>query len=338
MSLRFNLVKDLYKISIIIPVYNVEKYLDNCFNSILNQTFGFENLEVIFVDDCSTDNSPNIIKSFSDKYENVKLIQLEENSGYAGRPRNVGIKSASSDYIMFLDPDDEFLKNACEILYGEITNNDVSFVSGNFIQFQDGTNRNIVWKNYFSKDISTDRIFIKDIDENLEIFKLPPSVWTKIFKKDFLDKNNIWFPEKVPGQDLTFVSESIFKAKGILYVDKPVTRYYVRKSNSVTTNITKKTLIDYIDSYNFTYDNFMKFDSQYSWLAARHIAIFWFYKVIESDLNDLDKVDVLKYGGRFFNIFKNSSDLSLSFNQKLFFKYCYQKRYWDAVKLSKFMV
>ena len=111
----------MYKISVIVPVFNVENKIMNAFNSILNQTIGFENLEVIFVDDNSTDDSKNIIKSLENKYDNVKSFYLSKNSGYAGKPRNIGIKNATANYLMFLDPDDLYFEDACEKLYDEIT-------------------------------------------------------------------------------------------------------------------------------------------------------------------------------------------------------------------------
>ena len=93
----------MYKISIIVPVFNVEDTLQDAFDSILNQSIGFENLEVIFVDDKSTDRSADIIKEFSERYSNVKSMCLDENSGFAGKPRNTGIENASADYLMFLE-------------------------------------------------------------------------------------------------------------------------------------------------------------------------------------------------------------------------------------------
>ena len=89
----------MYKIPIIVPVFNVEDTLQNAFDSIKAQTIGFENLEVIFVDDNSTDDSVNIIKNYSNKYGNVKVICLDENSGFAGRPRNIGIENAKPEDI-----------------------------------------------------------------------------------------------------------------------------------------------------------------------------------------------------------------------------------------------
>ena len=119
-----------YKVSVIIPVFNVEDYLENAFKSLKNQTFGFENLEVIFVDDASTDSSPQIIEEYSNNYDNVISIFLDKNSGYGGRPRNVGMNYATSDYLMFLDPDDVFLEDACEILYNQITSENLEIVCG----------------------------------------------------------------------------------------------------------------------------------------------------------------------------------------------------------------
>ena len=113
----------MYKISIIIPVFNVEDYIDNAFQSIYNQTFNFEDIEIIFIDDNSTDNSLEIIEKYAKKYRNVISIHLDTNSGTAGKPRNIGMSHATADYIMFLDPDDLFTDDACEILYDEILNN-----------------------------------------------------------------------------------------------------------------------------------------------------------------------------------------------------------------------
>lgn len=119
-----------YKISIIIPTFNVENDLQRAINSLLNQTIGFENLEIILVDDNSTDNTQEIILEYSKEYKNIKYHFLEENSGSAGKPRNIGIKIATSTYVIFLDNDDEYVKEACEIFYKIITQKNVNFIVG----------------------------------------------------------------------------------------------------------------------------------------------------------------------------------------------------------------
>ena len=89
----------MYKISIIMPIFNVEKYLKRALNSIINQTMDFRDIEVIMVDDCSTDNSRKIIEEYSNKYSNFIGIYHEKNSGCAGVPRNTGLKRASAEYM-----------------------------------------------------------------------------------------------------------------------------------------------------------------------------------------------------------------------------------------------
>ena len=116
--------------SIIIPVYNSEEYIKRAFDSLFTQSIGFDNLEVIFIDDASTDASPQIIEEYSNKYDNVKSFFLNKNSGTAGKPRNVGLSHATKDYIMFLDSDDCLMDNACEILYDEIIEENIDVVSG----------------------------------------------------------------------------------------------------------------------------------------------------------------------------------------------------------------
>ena len=109
-----------YKISVITPVYNAEKYLETAINSVINQTIGFENIELILVNDNSTDNSGKIIDEYCEKYENIIGIHLPENSGFCGRPRNVGMEISTAPYLVFLDADDEYLPNAFELYYDTI--------------------------------------------------------------------------------------------------------------------------------------------------------------------------------------------------------------------------
>ena len=122
-----------YKISIIIPAYNAEKYIRESLDSIIRQTIGFEHLEVILVDDCSTDRSGEIMDEYADRYRNIKVIHLQKNSGTAGKPRNCGLEHATAEYLMFLDADDYYSDDACEVLYKEIEKNNVDIVSSNYI-------------------------------------------------------------------------------------------------------------------------------------------------------------------------------------------------------------
>ena len=112
-----------FKISIIIPVYNGEKYLPITLDSVINQTIGIENLEIIIANDCSTDNTKQIIEDYKERINNetnketIKSIHLVENMGGAFGPRNIALNHVNGEYLMFIDSDDTYPLDACETLY-----------------------------------------------------------------------------------------------------------------------------------------------------------------------------------------------------------------------------
>ena len=122
-----------YKISIIIPLFNAEPFINVALESIMKQTMNFEDIEVILVNDCSEDNTEEIINKYARKHKNIKPINLRNNCGCPATPRNIGITYATADYLMFLDQDDTFKSNACETLYNKITKEQVDLVCGNLI-------------------------------------------------------------------------------------------------------------------------------------------------------------------------------------------------------------
>lgn len=313
------------------PVFNVESYLKRSFESILNQSFGFENLEVIFVDDASTDSSAEIIKGFVDEYKNVKYFRLDENSGASGKPRNLGIEKASADYLMFLDPDDEFMPDACEILYSAINNSDFDLVSGGYLE----DNGNDLIKNDWELlNLKDGEVKVNSIKENCNLLRVPPSVWAKIFRKTFINENKITFPVGVPAQDLYFVSNCLIKAKGILFVDKPIVKYIPRQDGeSITSKRDKKTLSAFIKVYNDLYCLLKDFDEDLAWIAAVNL-YFWTKIFIASDLNTKDKVDLLKYAHPLFMEFKLSPNLHYKKYHESFFERICDENYHEAIKLA----
>ena len=174
------------KISVIIPVYNVENYIKDCMNSLLNQTIGFENLEVILVDDYSSDNSFEISKEYEKKYDNVFAFRLEERSKVAGKPRNEGIKKSTGKYLMFADPDDFYTLDACEIMYNAIEEKKADFINANWrYTDEDGT----PWdKPVF--DIEKYKDFKMTMDDYKDsFFVMNSSMCNKIFNREFVVKN-----------------------------------------------------------------------------------------------------------------------------------------------------
>ena len=95
-----------YKVSIIIPIYNAGNYLEDTIKNVMAQSIGFNNIELILIDDCSKDDSKSIIEKYANKYSNIKPIFLKSNSGHPSYPRNIGLKNVSAPFIIFLDSDD----------------------------------------------------------------------------------------------------------------------------------------------------------------------------------------------------------------------------------------
>lgn len=243
-----------YKISIIIPIYNLENHLDKTLDSLFKQTIGIENLEIIMVNDKSTDSTPEIIDSYASKYENFIAIHLPENNGLPGKPRNIGIERATGEYLMFMDHDDYYAEDACELLYNKIQEENVDMVFCNFkFVFNNGR---------MEKNISIYRdekeIKVNEIDDDKRFLSLSPAIWTKIFRKNFIIEKNIRFPEGILAEDLSFYIHSLLKAKGIIYLNNYYGyNYRIRNSDEEKSTIhirNKKYLhamiLGYYDTYN----------------------------------------------------------------------------------------
>jgi len=223
-----------YKVSVIIPIYNGEKYIEECINSLFNQSIGFENIEVILVDDNSQDNSKNIINILTDKYSNIKSLFLKTNSGTASEPRNKGIASATSDYIMFLDVDDYYYPEMCEKMYNTITAENVDVVTCRYTRGDKINNKKV--RHYFF-DNKPFFIKVNNIKNFKEILSLgfTTMIWTKIFKKEIITKNNIKFPKGDAYEDVYFTSKFYLHAQDIVLLnDFYGYGYHVRREGNLS--------------------------------------------------------------------------------------------------------
>lgn len=243
----------MVKISVIVPVYNVEEYLEECLDSIINQTL--EDIEIICVNDGSTDNSLKILEKYSQKDERIKIIS-QENQGL-GATRNVGMEHAIGEYISFIDSDDYISKDAFKSLYDNaITNNSdiVLFSITHF--FEDGTS--YVTKNkieYTLKNQDFSQYIFNDIDVKNHILEYPWNSVSKLYKNEFLKKENIKFPINIAYEDVLFHVKVILKAKSISLVPKHYYKY--RRSNiSSIMHDTSKTM-DIFKVVN-SVENFLK--------------------------------------------------------------------------------
>lgn len=226
------------QITIILPVYNVEKYLRQCLDSIVNQTF--KDFECLCINDGSTDNSLSILREYAQKDERFKIV-TQENKGLSVT-RNVGIKNTNTKYLTFIDSDDWITENYLEVLYNKIEETNADIVRASY-------------KFYFEKDNSYKSAKIREIHKintNSNIEKLYKGyagafVWAKLYKTSLIKDNNIRFYEGKISEDCPFSSLVYLYSKKIVFVSDELL-FYRKHSLSITGNF-EKTATD--DFYNF---------------------------------------------------------------------------------------
>ena len=213
------------KVSIVVPIYNTAKFLEQCLDSLVNQTL--RDIEIICVNDGSTDNSLEIIKSYASKDDRIKIID-KPNAGL-GHTYNVGIDAASADYIGFLESDDFADVNMFSDLYKLITEHDVDYVQSERYEYAD-------WKktSKLSRDASVKTGIISDVEDKYKLISSPNAIWTGLYKKSFLNSSNIRFLE-TPGaafQDISFCFKVIVLAKSIYFTRNAYIHYRIDNPNS----------------------------------------------------------------------------------------------------------
>ena len=223
------------KVSVIVPVYNVEPYLDKCLNTLVNQTL--KKIEIIIVNDGSKDNSEKIIEKYLKKYPE-KIKYIKKANGGLSSARNEGLKYASGEYIGFVDSDDYASLNTFNLMYKKAKEKNFDLVVCNL---------NYV---YETKTKMVSAGLDKDLENEDEVKKnivfLYPAVWNKLYKKEILDslkfKEGIWY------EDVEFNFRVYPRVKSIGYVDKPLIQY-VQRESSISKTIDKR-LFNYIDNFN----------------------------------------------------------------------------------------
>ena len=304
------------KITVIIPVFNGEDCIRTTINSLINQTIGFENIEVIVVDDCSTDNTPIILKEFSDNYQNIKCIFLEKNYGAPGKARNTGIKNATSNYIMFLDSDDEFAEDMCEVLYSKIIAENVDFVSCRYDIYVNNEFMNHD-KSFLSEYGS--EIKLNSIKDNLEIISTCTNlvVWNKIYNKDFILKNNITFLDDEFGEDLIFEYEVFLNSKSFILLNHYFGYKYHVYVDSNSHKASYKPINDGLNSLYKLENVFKKYDFEHFEVVNEFIVV-WTQSILSSNLSYNDKKKLFnkmkKYYKKYSLFYRLNNGFSLPFN------------------------
>ncbi len=224
----------MVKISIIIPIYNVEKYLPECLDSIISQTFS--DIEIICINDGSTDDSLKILQDYKKKDNRIIIID-KQNEG-SGIARNIGLKKALGEYICFIDSDD-WLENSTSLekMYNAAEKDCLDILIFGGYSCYEKYGKLIKWKGKYRLK-SLNKKYFKNIfgAKNIkkDIFKFPTTAWTKLYSREFLIKNEIKFQPIKVGQDQLFFFHSMILAKRIKVLNEYLYCYRKERKGSIT--------------------------------------------------------------------------------------------------------
>lgn len=215
------------KVSVIVPVYNVEKYLRQCLDSLVNQTL--TDIEIICINDGSTDGSLSILEDYASKDERIKVIS-QENQGQ-GAARNRGIELSSGEYIGFVDPDDWVEYGMFENLYKAAKVHNADLAEAMYSEYYEYSGMTKVRKSPVK--LPQDKTFDWKINKDYLFKSSILAVWNKIYKRNFIDRHNIKFSNAKLAEDHMFTFKSKILAGKILFINKPFYNYRVRRDSAV---------------------------------------------------------------------------------------------------------
>lgn len=300
-----------YLISIILPTFNAEKYLNRCIDSIINQTLDFNKIELIIIDDNSTDSTKNILKEYSAKYPNIILVFNETNSGSPSKPRNIGLEIATSDYIMFIDNDDLFKKDMCATMYNTIIKEDVDIVTCRPV-LKLNNKENMKNKTFLDKE----KEFVK-FDSVKDYPKIMSSgvttlIWNKIFKRKLLINSNIRFPDEYLYEDVYFMIQAYLNAEGVVMLNNYWGYEYIirteGKSKSTSQNHNEKNLIKQLKGLKKIVELLQQSNANYPALECEML-IGWTKIFILTPLNDEKRRKILAEAGPLYKSYHWNSKL-----------------------------
>ena len=246
------------KVSIIVPVYNVEKYIEKCLTSLVNQTL--EDIEIIVVNDGSKDNSKKIIEEFIQRYQK-KIVYLEKENGGLSDARNYGIPYAKGEYIAFLDSDDYVEKDTYKRMY-ELAKKEKS----------DMVECDFYWEYPNKTKIDTGEIY-HNKKEMLE--KVRVVAWNKLIKREILEKSKIEFPKGYRYEDVEFTYKLIPYLEKVSFLKEPCI-HYIQRENSISNlqNARTKEIFDVLEHViNYYKDKniYDEYEQQLEYIYARYL-------------------------------------------------------------------
>lgn len=276
------------KVSIIVPVYNSEKYVAETIKSLMSQTL--KDIEIILVDDGSKDSSGAICDEYAAKDERIVVIH-KENGGLADA-RNTGMKVATGKYTMFLDADDLFEEDSCENMYNVIEKAQTDYVIGNYQMMDDDGTR---WTNTAFDTEKYQEFELDKHDYKKSFFVMNSTAWNKIYNTQFLRDNDITFKVPSPSEDDYFTSVCYIKAKKGFYTPKVMILY-----RNVPNSLSKKCPLKYFKgihyAYKTIYETFMENNEKnyYRYVYAKKNAYLLCQLIDSEDVSNEEKIEALR--------------------------------------------
>ena len=311
-------MKQNFKISVIVPIYNVDKYLDECLSSIVNQTY--KNLEIILINDGSTDKSEIICKKY--EKEDDRIIVISKENGGVSNARNVGIKNATGEFIAFVDSDDTIDKTYFETLITNSKNNDLTIC------------KFLIFSNKIYKNKNDDNSITRIENNNLILLDkmcLLNTPCCKLFKTEIIKKNNIKFEESISlGEDLLFNLDYFKCIKSVFIINAHNYNYRYHGRNSLTTkyvNNSMKIQFLLIDKITDFFNN------------TKHVELLNNYRMraIISIIENEFKNEKISFFKRYINARKIVSDETIQ-NRIENYKYGYNKIKYKLLKNNLFLL
>ena len=225
-------------IGVIVPNYNSGIYIKKCLDSLLEQEYKVN--EIIVVDDCSTDESTKIVKEYTEKNDNIILLENGKNMGVS-YSRNRGIENAKSEYIMFCDSDDWYEKQATKEMMEKVEEGADFIFAGYYITYKDGRKIEVKYNNLNNIEI----------DKETAISYLPITSSSKLIKKSILVEHNIKYPEGIKNcEELPVIPVAGFYAKKIVYINECLYNYFQRENSASNHELQD------LSFYDITYEKF----------------------------------------------------------------------------------
>ena len=304
-----------YKISVVVPTYNSGLFLNAFFDSMMYQSIGFENIEIIFVDDSSDDDyTLYLLHLFNDNFSNVKSVFLNENNGFPGRGRNIGLNLSNSEYVIFSDHDDTYTPHAFEVMYNTANENNADMVITNYYKVFPEKREAI------NTVFNGENIVVDDVEDDLRLLSIDPAIWCKLFRKEFLTGKNISFLEGMLAEDLYFFIVSLFKSSRTVYLDDFYSyNYYIRnvEGDKSTIHIRNKKYLGkmvegYYETEKFLIEN--NLTKYYCDIFNMHF-VYWITSLLFSDISNEEKRDLISYSNE---LLKKDVKIMPGFNERMY--------------------